>query len=126
MAGILPGEGRILTRHHRPETGEELLDVDPRPSADGVAELQVIRPYAMGRGREVMGEHKTTPGGVDCDNRPRLLQEHNTGRKGIKRRLEKLVGVPERYFRALSLVDSFCEGVIGEGLLGSADLGCLG
>src|SRR4029450_7342669 len=99
MAGIFPGEGRILARHHRPETSEEFLDVDPHPPADGVVELQVIRPYAMGRDREVMGEHKTTPGSIDCDNRPRLLQDNNTGRKGIERRLEKLVGVPERHLR---------------------------
>src|SRR5215813_10250542 len=73
MAGILPGEGRTLARHHRPETSEELLNVGPYPSAHGVAELQVIRPYAMGGDREGMGQHKTAPGGIDCDNRPRLL-----------------------------------------------------
>ena len=65
MAGILPRESRTLLRHHRPQTSEELLDVGPYPSADGVAELQIIRPYAMGRSREIMSQHKTTPGGID-------------------------------------------------------------
>src|SRR6266446_3190732 len=125
-AGILPGEGRTLPRHHRLETSEELLDAGSYPSADGVAELQIIRPYAMGGGREVMGQYKTTPGGIDRDNRPRLLQHDDTGREGIQRRLEKLVGVPECYLRALSLVDFFGEGVIGARQLGGAHLGCLG
>src|SRR5215831_2004503 len=72
-AGILPGEGRTLACHYRLETSEELLDVGPYPSADGVAELQVIRPYTMSRGREVMGQHKATPGSIDRNNRPRLF-----------------------------------------------------
>src|SRR5215510_9125194 len=114
MAGIFPGEGRTLARHHRLETSEEFLDVGPCPSADGVAELQIIRPYAMSRGREIMGQHKTTPGGIDRDDRACLLQDDNTGREGIERRLEKLVGVSERHFCALSFADFFCEGIIGE------------
>src|SRR2546426_11005515 len=126
MAGILPGEGRTLARHHRPETSEELLDVDPYPSTDGVAELQVIRPYAMGGDREGMGQHKTTPGGIDRDNRPRLLQDGNTGRESIERRLKKLVGVAERHFSALSLANFFGESVIGARQVGGTDLGCLG
>src|SRR5207247_6704145 len=117
-AGILPGEGRTLACHHRSETGEELLDVSPYPAADGVAELQVTRTHAMGRGREVMGQYKTAPGGIDRDNRPRLLQDDDTGREGIERRLEKLVGIPECDLRALALTDFCVQGVIGERQLG--------
>ena len=68
-----------------------------------------------------MGQHKTTPGGIDRDNQPRLLQDDDTGREGLERRLEKLVGVPKCYLCALSLADFFCEGVIGERQLGGAD-----
>src|SRR5215467_11859908 len=125
-AGILPGEGRTLTCHHRLETSEELLDVGPYASADGMAELQVIRPYSMRRGREIMGQHKTTPGSIDRNNRPRLLQDDNTGRESVERRLEKLIGVPECYLRALSFAYFIGEGIVGECQLGGADLGCLG
>ena len=73
-----------------------------------------------------MGQYKTAPGGIDRDNRPRLLQDDDTGREGIERRLEKLVGIPECDLRALALTDFCVQGVIGERQLGGADLGCLG
>ena len=79
----------------------------------------------MGGGTEGMGQHKTTPGGIDRDNQPRLLQDDDTGREGLERRLEKLVGVPKRYLCALSLADFFCEGMSVSASCG-ADLGCLG
>src|SRR5215467_1675364 len=123
--GILPGEGRTLARHHRPETSEELLEFGSYASTDGMAELQVIRPYTMSRGREVMGQHKTTSGSIDRHNRSCLLQDDNTGGESVERRLEKLIGVPECYLRALSFAYFIGEGVVGERQLGGADLGCL-
>src|SRR5215510_4802111 len=125
-AGILPGEGRTLACHHRPETSEEPLEFGFYASTDGVAELQVIRPYTVRRGREVMGQHKTTPGSIDRNNHPCLLQDDNAGRESVESRLEKLIGVSECDLRALSLAYFIGEGVVGERQLGGADLGCLG
>src|SRR5262245_53972439 len=103
MASILPGESWILARHHGLETGEKLLEVGPSPSVDGVAELQVICAHAMRSGWQVVGQHKTTPGGIDRDDGPHLLQNDDAGREGIKGRLKKLIRVPERLLYAFQL-----------------------
>ena len=86
------------------------------------AGVEVVRPHVAGDARPAgRPRPQPAPGGVDGEDRPRVVEDRDPGRQRVERRLEELVRAGRRL--SFSLRSSFLAEPVGLGLRDSASPG---